>query len=159
MTEHPTTPTSAQPGQPLPGGDPQPQIAGAPYGAPPDPYARPDQPMKPGDERNLGLLAHLIPLVALWLSAGFLGFVASLVVYLYYKDRGPFVRAHAANSLNVQIVTGIGVAISYVLMFVLIGFVTIFFVLAFATVLHIIGAVKASKGEWWKPPMTPSFVS
>ena len=37
------------------------------------------------------------------LSAGFLGFLGSLAVYIIYKDRGPFVRAHAANSVNVQI--------------------------------------------------------
>ena len=37
---------------------------------------------------------------------GLLGFVGSLVVYLLYKERGDFVRRHAANSLNIQITMG-----------------------------------------------------
>ena len=30
--------------------------------------------------------------------------------------------------------------------------------LVVAGVLHVIGAVKAYNGEWWNPPLTPSFV-
>jgi uncharacterized protein len=96
--------------------------------------------------------------VAMVLSAGTLGFVGSLVIYLMYKDRGPFVRQHAANSLNVQVITGIILLISFPLMLVLIGFVTYPLALVFAFVLHVIGAVKANNGEWWDPPMTPHFV-
>ena len=92
------------------------------------------------------------------LSAGTLGFVGSLVIYLMYKDRGPFVRQHAANSLNVQIITGIVLLISFPLMLLLVGFVTYALALVFAFVLHLIGAIKANNGEWWDPPMTPRFV-
>ena len=46
------------------------------------------------------------------LSGGFLGFVAALVMYLIYRDRGPFVRAHSANALNIQIIAGIVMLIS-----------------------------------------------
>lgn len=86
------------------------------------------------------MVTHVIALGAMVLSAGTLGFVASLVIYLMYKDRGPFVRAHAANCLNIQIMTAIGLVISVVLMLLLVGFVTYFLVLAAAFVLHIIGA-------------------
>lgn len=124
-----------------------------------DPYARPTEPtISPEAERNLGTLSHAIPLGAMILSAGVLGFVASLVVFLLYKDRGPFVRAHAANSLNVQITTGILLLVSVVLMFVLIGFVTYPIVVVWAGVLHVLGLLKANKGAWWKPPLTPRFV-
>ena len=41
------------------------------------------------------------------LSGGFLGFVAALVMYLVFRDRGPFVRHHSANALNIQIIAGI----------------------------------------------------
>ena len=92
------------------------------------------------------------------LSAGTLGFVGSLVIYLIYKDKGPFVRAHAANSLNIQIITGIFLIISIPLMLVLVGFVTYAIALVIAFVLHLIGAIKAYNGDWWKPPMTPRFV-
>jgi uncharacterized protein len=121
-------------------------------------YGAPQTPMSPAQERTLASAAHWVPLVAMVLSAGTLGFVGSLVIYLMYKDRGPFVRAHAANSLNVQIITGIVLLISFPLMLLLIGFLTYPLALVFAFVLHVIGAVKANNGEWWDPPMTPRFV-
>ncbi|MGB4835747.1 MAG: DUF4870 domain-containing protein, partial [Nostocoides sp.] len=115
-------------------------------------------PLTPKDERTLGMLAHLVPLIFFVLSAGTLGFIASIVFYIMYKDRGPFVRAHAANSLNVQIITLIGLIISGFLMLVLIGFLTYPMVCLFAIVVHIIGASKASAGQWYNPPLTPQFV-
>lgn len=120
---------------------------------------RPEQtPISPGAERNLGAISHVVPAVAMVLSAGTLGFVGSLIIYLIYKDRGPFVRQHAANSLNVQIVTGIILLVSLPLMLVLVGFVTYAIALVVAFVLHVLGAIKASNGEWWNPPLTPRFV-
>ena len=92
------------------------------------------------------------------LSAGTLGFVGSLVIYLMYKDRGPFVRQHAANSLNIQIITGIVLLVSFPLMLVLVGFLTYGLALLFAFIVHILAAVKANSGEWYSPPFTPSFV-
>ncbi|HRW19685.1 MAG TPA: DUF4870 domain-containing protein [Dermatophilaceae bacterium] len=124
----------------------------------PQPYAVAQPPLTAQEERTWGVLSHVIPLAAMILSAGTLGFVGSLVVYLLYKDRGPFVRAHAANSLNVQITMGIVLLVSVPLMLVLVGFVT--YVLAFvvAAVLHVLGAVNANNGQWWEPPITIRFV-
>jgi len=121
-------------------------------------YAVQQQAITPSQERTMGSIAHGVPLIAMVLSAGLLGFVGSLVIYMMYKDRGPFVRAHAANSLNVQIITGIVLLISFPLMLVLIGFLTYGLALVFAFVLHLLGAMKAYNGEWWSPPMTPKFV-
>ena len=115
------------------------------------------QPITPDQERTWGTISHVVPLVAMVLSAGTLGFVGSLVIYLIYKDKGPFVRAHAANSLNIQIITGIILIISIPLMFVLIGFVTFAIALVFAFVLHLIGAIKANNGDWWNPPHDPAL--
>jgi len=111
------------------------------------------------EERNWGMLSHLVPLVATVLSAGTLGFVGSLVIFVMYKDRGPFVRQNAANSLNIQIMTGIVLLISFPLMLLLVGFLTYGLALVFAVVLHAVGAIKANNGEWWTPPLTPRFVS
>lgn len=181
---HGQQPTSPNPQGPPPppgatsqGQAPQgpPQGTG-PQGPPPpaqgqDPYSNPQRqfppqsgvwdtktPLKPAEERNLGMLAHLVPAILLPLSVGTLGFVGSLVIFLLYKDRGPFVRQHAANSLNVQIITAILLILSSVLMFVLIGFLFYPLVIIVATVIHVIGAVKANNGEWWAPPLTPQFV-
>lgn len=129
--------------------------SGSPQQPPPN-VASP--PMSPSEERNLGMLAHVVPAILLPLSAGTLGFVASLVIYLIYKDRGPFVRQHAANSLNVQIITALLLIASTVLMIVLVGFLAYPLVIIIATVIHIMGAIKANNGEWWTPPLTPQFV-
>ena len=160
-------------GTPQPGPAPQAPPQGPPQSAPQgeNPYANPPRqfasqsgvfntqtPLTPSEERNLGMLAHLAPAVLLPLSAGTLGFVGSLVIYLIYKDRGPFVRQHAINSLNVQIITAILLVLSAILMVVLVGFLFYPLIIVVATVIHIIGAVKANNGEWWTPPLTPQFV-
>ena len=116
------------------------------------------QPLSPGEERTWATIAHGVPAVALPLSAGTLGFVSALVIFLMYKDRGPFVRAHAANSLNVQIMTLIYLGISAVLFLVFIGFVLYPLVIVIAIVYHVVGALRAKDGQWWNPPFTPRFV-
>ncbi len=120
----------------------------------PDPQVR----LSPSEERTFAALSHGVPLVAMVLSAGTLGFVASLVLYLMYKDRGPFVRQHAANSLNVQLITLVFLIVSLPLMLVLIGFLTYPLALVFAFVVHLLGVFKAWGGEWWDPPLTPRWV-
>ena len=130
-----------------------PAYAPTPYGA-----AAPVAPLTPESERQIGALAHGIAAAATFFSGGTLGFVAALIIYLVYRDRGPFVRAHAANALNVQILTGIGLVLSALLMIILVGFITYPLIWVLGIVLHIIGTVKAMNGEWWKPPFTPDFV-
>jgi uncharacterized protein len=123
-----------------------------------NPYAARSATVSPSEERTMGTLAHAIPLVAMVVSAGTLGFVASLILYLIYKDRGPFVRENAANSLNIQITTGIVLLVSIPLMLLLVGFLTWGIALVVAFVLHLLGALKANRGEWWLPPMTLRLV-
>ena len=127
---------------------------------PQQPYGHPAQPaLTPDEERTWGTVVHVVPAAALVLSAGTLGFVASLVIYLIYKDRGPFVRQQAANSLNIQITTLIGLVVSVALMLLLIGFILYPLVIAVAVGFHVVGALKSSRGEWWTPPMIPQMVS
>jgi uncharacterized Tic20 family protein len=142
----------------------------------PSPHAQQPEPayrgapatMSAQEERTWGAISHAGAVVAMICSAGFLGFLASIAVYVVHKDRGPFVRSHAANSINVQISMFIWLVVATVLYVVLgivtlgIGFVVFLPVFAVpfvvAGVLHVIGAVKAWNGEWWNPPLTPQFV-
>lgn len=117
------------------------------------PYSNPSQ-----DEKNWGMIAHGVPLAAMWFSAGFLGFVAGIGVYIFAKDKGPLARNYAAQALNIQLNALIWFIVSVLLMLVLIGFVTIFIVAAWATILHLVCLVKASKGETWEPPLIIDFV-
>ena len=137
------------------------------YGQQPAYQARPAT-MSPQDERTWGAISHAGAVVAMICSAGFLGFLASIAVYVVNKDRGPFVRAHAANSINIQISMFIWLVVATVLYVILgivtlgIGFVVFLPVFAvplvFAGVLHVMGALKAYNGEWWNPPFTPQLV-
>ncbi|MGB7817588.1 MAG: DUF4870 domain-containing protein [Ornithinibacter sp.] len=159
--ETPVTEQTPPPPPPPPAQQPAPaqeQAQGAPYGQP-VPYApSAPVPMSPNDERTTGMAAHAVALVATIISAGLLSFVAALVMYIVFKDRGPFVRHHTANSLNVQIIVGIVFLVSIPLMFVLIGFLTFAAAWLFAVIVHLIGAIKANNGEWYAPPLTPQFV-
>jgi uncharacterized protein len=123
-----------------------------------NPHGAPSGAVSPAEERTMGMLAHAIPLVAMVVSVGTLGFIASLVLYFVYKDKGPFVRENAANSLNIQITMGIVMLVSLPLMLVLVGFVTFLAAIVVAFVLHLVGAMKANRGEWWKPPVTLNLV-
>ena len=124
--------------------------------------------MSPEDERTWGAISHAGAVVAMICSAGFLGFLASIAVYMIHKDRGPFVRAHAANSLNIQITMFTWLVVLGILTVVIalvtlgLGLVVMVPVLGavfvVAGILHVIGAVKAYNGEWWNPPLTPAFV-
>ncbi|WP_377643329.1 DUF4870 domain-containing protein [Oryzobacter terrae] len=171
-TEQPPVPPAPQPAraeQPpapayaVPPQQPYPQVPPPAYAQQPPAYVPPQQPpLNPNEERTWGMLSHVVGGAAMVLSGGFLGFVGSLVIYLMYKDRGPFVRAHAANSLNVQITAAIGFLVGWLLTITIIGAIIgipiLIAVFIWAVVVHIIGAVKANNGEWWTPPMTPSFI-
>jgi uncharacterized protein len=64
------------------------------------------QPLSPTDERTWAMLAHLSVLANL--ATGFLGPVASLVIYLVYKDRSRYVAYHAFQSFIFQLIWWVG---------------------------------------------------
>lgn len=111
--------------------------------------------LSPTDERTWSIAAHLSPFLASFVGLPFLG---PLVIYLVFRDRGPFVRHHAAQALNFQIIVAIGLLISIPLMFVLIGFVTAAIIGIAAIVFQIVAAVEANNGKWYRYPMTPDWV-
>ncbi|MDO5504547.1 MAG: DUF4870 domain-containing protein [Actinomycetia bacterium] len=127
---------------------------------PPTSYQAPGSPAPHGgrltsDERNLGTIAHVTPLVLMVLSTGLAGFLGSLIVYFYAKDKGPAARRYAAGALNVQIVISLLSAAAWIFTFGLLVPV----VVIVGMVIHVIGAMRAHNGEVFNPPMTPRFVS
>ncbi|MGL5865848.1 MAG: DUF4870 domain-containing protein [Dermatophilaceae bacterium] len=127
------------------------------YPPPAQAYPATAAPLDPTQERQWGMLAHIIGGVG-FATTAVGGFIGTLVVYLIYKDRGPFVRAHAANSLNVQITTFIGLVVGVITAFFIIGFFILLAVAVWTVVVHIIGAIKANNGEWYDPPLAITFV-
>ena len=89
----------------------------------------------------------------------FFSFIPSLVIYLIYKDRDPFIRRHSAQALSFQIVATIAIIISAVLKFILIGYLTWFVTVLAILVFSIMGAVAANKGEEYTYPLIPKIVT
>lgn len=115
-------------------------------------------PMSAEQERTWATVTHAVAGAAMILSAGTLGFVAALVIYLVYKDKGPFVRQHAADAVNIQLNALLWAIAGLILAIVLIGFAILAVVPIVATVLHVIGAIKAYNGEEHWSPLTIRFV-
>ena len=133
---------------------------------PPPPYAPPPPPVggqtpaygqqglapvSPSDARMWALFANL--------GGIFFSFVAPLVIYLIYKDRDPFIRRHATQSLNFQIMVAIAYFVSFILFFVIIGFFTMLAVGVAAIVFPILASIAANKGEEYTYPLIPQLVT
>jgi len=181
MTDYPQSTPDPQ-GSPEPQGSPGPQAAPQPEVAPQPQEQLPPQPapaqgygapapdqgyvqqgyvqqgpsqLSPADERTWSIAAHLSPFLASLIGLPFLG---PLVIYLVFRDRGPFVRHHAAQALNFQIIVAIGLLISIPLMFVIVGFFTAAVIGVAAIVFQIVAAVEANNGKWYRYPLTPDWV-
>jgi uncharacterized Tic20 family protein len=89
----------------------------------------------------------------------FFGFIPSLVVYLIYKDREPFIRRHSAQALSFQIVVTIAFIVSVVLKVIFIGPLLGFLTWVALLVFSIMGAVAASKGKDYTYPRIPKIVT
>ena len=56
-------------------------------------------PVSPSDARMWSMFAHLGGII--------FGFIPSLIIYVIYKDRDPFIRRHSTQALNFQIIATI----------------------------------------------------
>ncbi|MGZ4437916.1 MAG: DUF4870 domain-containing protein [Nocardioides sp.] len=122
---------------------------------PPPPGSYGPAPMSTQEERNWALAAHVGSLVAAWIAMGFL---CPLAIMLTKGTESAFVRRHSVESLNFQLSLLIYLAVSFALVFVLIGFVLLPLVGIFGLVEIIIASVKASNGEEFRYPLTIRFV-
>ena len=106
--------------------------------------------MVSSDEKSLALLSHLLCLIV--------GVFAPLLIWLLKKDESQFIAEHAKESLNFQISVMIYSIVATILCFVVIGFILFPLLAVFALVVIIIAAVKASKGECYRYPLTIRLV-
>jgi len=109
-----------------------------------------------GDDKTLAVLAHLSPIIALVLSAGWLSIVGPLIVWLIWRDRGGLVRNAAATSFNFSITVWIAFVVGWILAFtiILIPISLILWIVPgiLQFVFSILGAVRASRSEVYKYP-------
>jgi uncharacterized Tic20 family protein len=142
-----------------------PPAYGQPATVPPG-YVRPaSAPLTPSEERTWGMLAHLSAILAGFFGVSFLG---PLIVYLMQKDRSPFVRRHAAESLNFQIslliyavvgtIVGIVLALLTVGLFLIVLIPAAILASIAALILIIMGCMAGSDGREFRYPVTLRFV-
>jgi len=108
------------------------------------------------DDRTIAVLAHLSPIIALVLSAGWLSFLGPLIAWLIWRDRGGLVRTAAATSFNFNITIWLAMVIGWICVFTIILIpvaLILFFVPGILQVIFsILGAMKASRGEAFRYP-------
>lgn len=97
------------------------------------------------DETSMGALAHVLGI--------FFAFVGPLIILLTKGDQSTFVKHHAIEALNFSITVALAGFVSALSMLVLIGFLLFPIVVIGALVLHVMAAVAASRGEWYRYPV------
>lgn len=102
------------------------------------------------DERGMATLAQVLPI--------FTGFLGPLVIWFVARPDQPFIKHHAAESLNFQITVTIAAFVSALLVLVLVGLVLLPIVVIGALVLQIIAALAANRGEWYRFPISLRLV-
>jgi uncharacterized protein len=114
-------------------------------------------PTPSGDDRTLAVLAHLSPIIALVLTAGWLSWAGPLIVWAIWRDRSPLVRTAAATSFNFNLTIWVAFVVGWICIFtiVLIPVGLLLFVIPgiLQFVFSILGALRASRGETYKYPL------
>lgn len=110
------------------------------------------------EERVFCMLIHLSQLLGVILPfIPFIGVIVPVAMWASEKDRSRAVDIHGRNVLNWVISYIIYFAVSLLLMVILIGGVLLVAVIVVNIVFAIMGAIKASNGEYWKYPLALPF--
>ncbi len=138
----------------------QPQYGQQPgYGQPPagQQYGQlvPSGQLSASDESTWATAAHWSSLVASLIGVSFLG---PLLVLLIQGPKSPRVRANAVESLNFDLTMMIGLLISFVLMFVVIGFITAPVIAILWFVFKVIATIQTANGQDYKYPLNIRMV-
>ena len=107
--------------------------------------------MTPADQRLWSTLTHVGGILFSW--------IAPLITYLVFKDRGAFVRAHTATALNFQLTLLIAYVVGYITALFFIGFLILLAAAVVSIIFGIMAAIAANKGEFYTYPIAIKFVS
>ncbi|MEE9231488.1 MAG: DUF4870 domain-containing protein [Acidobacteriota bacterium] len=107
----------------------------------------------PREARKWAVICHVASLAGL-LGNG-LGFVLGpLIAWLIKKDDHPYIDQQGKESLNFQLTMLLALMASGVLCLVVIGFFLLPVVILLMIIFPIVGAVRASRGENFRYPLT-----
>ena len=117
------------------------------------PSAPAGAPLTPDQERTWASYAHL---------GGILGFLPSLIIWLVYKDRGPFVTSEARKALNFMITATIAWVAVYFLALIFLPWplpsLLYLAIWVVVVVFSIQGFQSAQKGQPFKYPFSLELV-
>jgi uncharacterized Tic20 family protein len=92
------------------------------------------------------------------LSALIFGLFGPLVVWLIWRSEYPFVDKCGKEALNFNISYTFYIILATLLMVVLIGFILLPLVIGLWLIFIIAASVKASKGKYYRYPLTIRFI-
>ena len=118
----------------------------------------PQQPLTPENERLWATLTHVSALIGIVVGVGTIGWLGPLIIFLVLKDRSPFVREHAATTLNFQITMAIAAIVAVFLWIVLVGFLITAAIYVITIVFSIIAAIAANKGQPYTYPLSLKLI-
>ncbi len=114
---------------------------------PANPYASGSSNWTPEQEKTGAILVHALSI--------FFEFLAPVIGYAAFQDRGPFIKHHTKEALNFSLT----MLLAYIVLAIsVVGWIVIWAVPFYALVFRILAAVKASQGEFYKYPATIRFV-
>ncbi|MEH0109031.1 DUF4870 domain-containing protein [Tersicoccus sp. MR15.9] len=111
----------------------------------------------PQQDRTMAVVTHVIPLVAMFISVGWLGFVGPLVIWFIYRQGSPFVRRTAAGAFNFTVTIWLANLVAWICFatIILIPVAILLWIAAFvlAIIFHISGAIRANRGQLYVYPL------
>ena len=116
------------------------------------------QPLTPENERLWATLTHVSALIGIVVGVGTIGWLGPLIIFLVLKDRSPFVRRHAATTLNFQITMAIAAIVAVFLWVVLVGFLITAAIYVITIVFSIIAAIAANRGQEYTYPLSLKLI-
>lgn len=125
----------------------------------------PGGPVGPGsDERNLAMATHVGTAIAVVVGGWFVNVLVPLGVWLWQRERSPFVRQHALEELNFQISLTIYAVVAFVVTVLTLG-LGLLLIIPIALLLVVVvvytmvrASIAGSRGEPYRYPLTMRLV-
>jgi uncharacterized Tic20 family protein len=133
--------------------DPNAPIGPPPPGGPdPLPYQTPTHPPPSNDDRNLGLLTHVLGILT--------SVLGPLIIWLSKRETSPYVDDQGKEALNFQLTLLLGFFIATLISMVTCGVGAVLYIplVVIDVVFGILAAVASSRGEYYRYPVSIRLV-
>jgi uncharacterized Tic20 family protein len=99
--------------------------------------------MSPKDEKIAAILVQALPIF-------FLEVIGPIISYVVLRDKGPFIKHHVTESLNLTITAAL---LAIALCITIVGIFLLWLVPLYIVVMRILGAYQASLGNFYRYPL------